>query len=186
MALSSTLSPTTPRSSAAYSSSAMAMCLSSSARRLCSTQPKPTPSYSLLRLQLLTRHHAHHYLGFAEDINGGSLDQETPRRLKPLLYVLRVAPHRHPPMRTGEVEANLATCSTTRHSGCHMSTQSNDQKTAHKRADNPQRRARATSTRPSLCDYAAELERARDRQHPPRRAEAARRALGGKLVKVKA
>jgi len=55
----------------------------------------------------VTRHHRHHYRGFAE--NQWSLfNKESPRRVKPLLYVYRVLLTGLHLMRTGEVEANLA------------------------------------------------------------------------------
>lgn len=55
----------------------------------------------------ITRHHAHHYLGFSEN-QRRLFDKERPRRLKPLLYVFRVLLTGIHLMRTGEVEANLA------------------------------------------------------------------------------
>jgi predicted nucleotidyltransferase len=54
----------------------------------------------------VTRHHAHHYLGFAET-QWHLFQKETPRRVKPLLYVYRVLLTGIHLMRTGEVEANL-------------------------------------------------------------------------------
>lgn len=54
----------------------------------------------------VTRHHAHHYLGFAET-QWRLFLKETPRRVKPLLYVYRVLLTGLHLMRTGEVEANL-------------------------------------------------------------------------------
>lgn len=56
----------------------------------------------------ITRHHAHHYLGFAET-QWGLFAKETPPRVKPLLYVYRVLLTGIWLMRTGEVEANLVT-----------------------------------------------------------------------------
>lgn len=56
----------------------------------------------------ITRHHAHHYIGFAK--NQWSLfEKEEPRRVKPLLYVYRVLLTGIHLMRTGRVEANLVT-----------------------------------------------------------------------------
>lgn len=55
---------------------------------------------------LLTRHHAHHYLGFA-DTQWRLFVKEEPRRIKPLLYVFRVLLTGIHLMRTGEIEANL-------------------------------------------------------------------------------
>ncbi|QDV73842.1 DNA polymerase beta superfamily protein [Botrimarina mediterranea] len=54
----------------------------------------------------ITRHHAHHYLGFAET-QWRLLLKEKPPRVKPLLYVYRVLLTGIHLMRTGEVEANL-------------------------------------------------------------------------------
>lgn len=54
----------------------------------------------------ITRHHAHHYLGFART-QWGLFEKEQPRRIKPLLYVYRVLLTGIRLMRTGEVEANL-------------------------------------------------------------------------------
>ena len=54
----------------------------------------------------ITRHHAHHYLGFADN-QWRLFEKERPRRLKPLLYVLRVLLTGIHLMRSGEVEANL-------------------------------------------------------------------------------
>src|SRR5688572_5202774 len=54
----------------------------------------------------ITRHHAHHYLGFAET-QWGQFEKESPPRAKPLLYVYRVLLTGIHLMRTGEVEANL-------------------------------------------------------------------------------
>lgn len=56
----------------------------------------------------ITRHHAHHYLGFAEN-QWRLFSKEAPRRVKPLLYVFRVLLTGIHLMRTGEVEANLVT-----------------------------------------------------------------------------
>ena len=54
----------------------------------------------------LTRHHSHHYFGFAET-QWRLFEKESPRRVKPLLYVYRVLLTGIHLMRTGEVEANL-------------------------------------------------------------------------------
>ena len=54
----------------------------------------------------ITRHHAHHYLGFAET-QWKLFEKEHPPRVKPLLYVYRVLLTGIHLMRTGEVEANL-------------------------------------------------------------------------------
>jgi len=57
---------------------------------------------------IITRHHSHHYFGFAETEWKLFLKQ-SPRRVKPLLYVYRVLLTGIHLMRTGEVEANLVT-----------------------------------------------------------------------------
>jgi uncharacterized protein len=54
----------------------------------------------------ITKHHSHHYLGFAAT-QWKLFDKERPRRVKPLLYVYRVLLTGIHLMRTGEVEANL-------------------------------------------------------------------------------
>jgi uncharacterized protein len=55
---------------------------------------------------LITRHHSHHYFGFAET-QWKLFDKERPRRVKPLLYVYRVLLTGIHLMRTGEINANL-------------------------------------------------------------------------------
>ena len=54
----------------------------------------------------VTRHHSHHYFGFAET-EWKLFDKERPRRVKPLLYVYRVLLTGIHLMRTGGVNANL-------------------------------------------------------------------------------
>jgi hypothetical protein len=54
----------------------------------------------------ITRHHAHHYLGFAAT-QWKLFRKEDPSRFKPLLYVYRVLLTGIHLMQTGEVEANL-------------------------------------------------------------------------------
>jgi uncharacterized protein len=56
----------------------------------------------------ITRHHSHHYLGFA-DTQWKLFAKESPPRVKPLLYVYRVLLTGIHLMRTGSVEANLVT-----------------------------------------------------------------------------
>ena len=58
----------------------------------------------------LTRHHSHHYFGFAET-QWKLFLKESPRRVKPLLYVYRVLLTGIHLLRTGAVEANLVTLS---------------------------------------------------------------------------
>lgn len=54
----------------------------------------------------ITRHHAHHYFGFAET-QWTLFQKENPPHVKPLLYVYRVLLTGIHLMRTGQVEANL-------------------------------------------------------------------------------
>lgn len=56
----------------------------------------------------LTRHHSHHYFGFAEN-QWKLFNKENPRRVKPLLYVYRVLLTGIHLMRSGEIESNLVT-----------------------------------------------------------------------------
>lgn len=68
-----------------------------------------TPEHAELRQiarGCVTRHHAHHYLGFAET-QWKLFAKESPPRVKPLLYVYRVLLTGIHLMRTGEVQANL-------------------------------------------------------------------------------
>ena len=68
-----------------------------------------TPEHEELKAiaaDCLTRHHAHHYLGFAET-QWKLFQKENPPRVKPLLYVYRVLLTGIHLMRTGVVEANL-------------------------------------------------------------------------------
>ena len=54
----------------------------------------------------VTRHHAHHYFGFAQT-QWKLFERDAPPRVKPLLYVYRVLLTGIHLMQTGEVEANL-------------------------------------------------------------------------------
>jgi predicted nucleotidyltransferase len=56
----------------------------------------------------ITKHHAHHYFGFAET-QWKLFEKESPRRVKPLLYVYRVLLTGIHLMRSGQIEANLLT-----------------------------------------------------------------------------
>ena len=56
----------------------------------------------------ITKHHSHHYFGFAET-QWKLFDKERPRRVKPLLYVFRVLLTGIHLKRTGVIEANLVT-----------------------------------------------------------------------------
>ncbi len=57
---------------------------------------------------VITKHHSHHYCGFAE-MQWKLFLKTSPRRLKPLLYVYRALLTGIHLMRTGKVEANLVT-----------------------------------------------------------------------------
>lgn len=69
------------------------------------TTPEHDELKSIAR-DCITRHHAHHYLGFAET-QWKLFRKEDPPRVKPLLYVYRVLLTGIHLMQTGEVEANL-------------------------------------------------------------------------------
>jgi uncharacterized protein len=55
---------------------------------------------------VITKHHSHHYFGFAET-QWKLFQKESPRRVKPLLYVYRVLLTGIHLMRTGGIEANI-------------------------------------------------------------------------------
>jgi hypothetical protein len=57
---------------------------------------------------VITKHHLHHYFGFAET-QWKLFLKESPRRVKPLLYVYRVLLTGIHLMRSGDVQANLVT-----------------------------------------------------------------------------
>jgi predicted nucleotidyltransferase len=57
-------------------------------------------------LGVITKHHSHHYFGFSQT-QWELFEKESPRRVKPLLYVYRVLLTGIWLMRTGEIEANL-------------------------------------------------------------------------------
>ena len=70
---------------------------------------RSTPEHSELKAiakGCITKHHAHHYFGFAET-QWKLFDKEQPRRVKPLLYVYRVLLTGIHLMRSGVVNANL-------------------------------------------------------------------------------
>lgn len=60
----------------------------------------------MLGRDCITRHHAHHYLGFAQT-QWRLFQKERPQRVKPLLYVYRVLLAGIYLMRSGRVESNL-------------------------------------------------------------------------------
>ncbi|HET6324630.1 MAG TPA: nucleotidyltransferase domain-containing protein [Planctomycetaceae bacterium] len=68
-----------------------------------------TPQHEELKAlapRCLTKHHAHHYFGFAET-QWKLFRKQDPPHVKPLLYVYRVLLTGIHLMRTGEIEANL-------------------------------------------------------------------------------
>jgi uncharacterized protein len=68
-----------------------------------------TPEHAELKeiaTDCITKHHAHHYLGFAQT-QYTLFAKESPPRVKPLLYVYRVLLTGIHLMRTGEIEASL-------------------------------------------------------------------------------
>ena len=68
-----------------------------------------TPEHAELKeiaRRCITKHHSHHYFGFAET-QWKLFEKERPRRVKPLLYVYRVLLTGIHLMRTGVVEVNL-------------------------------------------------------------------------------
>jgi uncharacterized protein len=70
-----------------------------------------TPEHAELKTSArgcITKHHSHHYFGFAET-QWKLFLKESPRRVKPLLYVYRVLFTGIHLMRTGEIQANLVT-----------------------------------------------------------------------------
>lgn len=70
---------------------------------------KTTPEYEELKVlakNCITRHHSHHYFGFAAT-QWKLFEKEQPRRVKPLLYVYRVLLTGIYLMQTGIVESNL-------------------------------------------------------------------------------
>jgi uncharacterized protein len=68
-----------------------------------------TPEHEELKTigkNCITRHHCHHYLGFAKT-EWDLFHKEDPPRIKPLLYIYRVFLTGIHLMQTGEIEANL-------------------------------------------------------------------------------
>ena len=73
-----------------------------------------TPEHAELRdlgRRCVTRHHAHHYLGFSAG-QWKLLNRDDPPRVKPLLYTFRTLLTGLHLMQTGEIEANLAVLNT--------------------------------------------------------------------------
>ena len=68
-----------------------------------------SPAHSELKeigKNCITKHHAHHYFGFART-EWKLFEKENPHRVKPLLYIFRVLLTGIYLMRVGEIEANL-------------------------------------------------------------------------------
>jgi len=70
------------------------------------TSPHHEELKAIAQKGCITRHHSHHYLGFA-DTQWRLFEKENPRRVKPLLYVYRVLLTGIHLMQTGRIEANL-------------------------------------------------------------------------------
>lgn len=69
-----------------------------------------TPEHEELKAigkNCITRHHCHHYLGFADN-QWKLFRKDSPPRIKPLLYVFRVLLTGIHLMKTGEIEANIS------------------------------------------------------------------------------
>ncbi len=78
-------------------------------KSICSFKPDEDDSIPFPTAKgVITKHHSHHYFGFAET-QRKLFDKERPRRVKPLLYVYRVLLTGIHLMRTGKIEANLVT-----------------------------------------------------------------------------
>ena len=97
--------------SSACCSRRTATCWNSFSPLIVHTTPEHTELKTLAgggagRTGVITKHHSHHYFGFAET-QGKLFLKESPRRVKPLLYVYRVLLTGIHLMRTGEVQANL-------------------------------------------------------------------------------
>lgn len=78
---------------------------------------KTTPLHAELKAiaaNCITKHHSHHYLGFANN-QWRLFSKETPRRVKPLLYTYRVLLTGIHLMQTGEILANLPELNATAH-----------------------------------------------------------------------
>ncbi|MEK7675514.1 MAG: nucleotidyltransferase domain-containing protein [Verrucomicrobiota bacterium] len=81
----------------------------SSGRESAHSQPAESQSrLTSAATGLITKHHSHHYFGFAET-QWKLFLKASPRRVKPLLYVYRVLLTGIHLMRAGEVEMNLVT-----------------------------------------------------------------------------
>lgn len=70
---------------------------------------KTSPEHTELKeigKKCITKHHAHHYFGFAKT-EWKLFEKENPHRVKPLLYIFRVLLTGIHLMKKGEIEANL-------------------------------------------------------------------------------
>lgn len=74
-------------------------------KAICRTKPTGSET-GVPGAGVITKHHAHHYFGFAET-QWKLFLKESPRRVKPLLYVYRVLLTGIHLMHTGQIEANL-------------------------------------------------------------------------------
>ena len=85
-----------------------AICRSSGCESAPFDPPKSWSRLTSVATGVITKHHSHHYFGFAET-QWKLFLKESPRRVKPLLYVYRVLLTGIHLMRTGVIEANLVT-----------------------------------------------------------------------------
>jgi hypothetical protein len=87
--------------------SGLTLSLSPFTKAICAFKPGADNSIPFPEARgVITKHHSHHYFGFAET-QWKLFLKESPRRVKPLLYVYRVLLTGIHLIRTGEVEANL-------------------------------------------------------------------------------
>lgn len=131
---------------------------------------------------LVTRHHAHHYLGFART-QRRLFEKEAPPRVKPLLYLYRVLLTGRHLMETGRVEASLPALL------AHYPHPHVPDLIAQKRSGAEKGTLGGADTAFHLREtgrLAADLEAARDRTHlPDAPSDAAHAALSDLLVRLR-
>jgi predicted nucleotidyltransferase len=126
---------------------------------------------------LVTRHHAHHYLGFAA---GQERLYHTSRQLKPALYTLRVLLTGIHLMRTGQVETDLRVL------GAHLAYVPDLIAAKRKAEHGPLPHAAAQQLAADIPRLRAELEAARDASPLPEHADpAAMNALHDLVVRTR-
>jgi predicted nucleotidyltransferase len=128
----------------------------------------------------ITRHHAHHYLGFAAT-QWKLFAKEEPPNVKPLLYVYRVLLTGLHLMRHGEIEANLLTLNETARLPC-------IDDLVERKLSGPEKSRLAAADidfhRREFERLVTELEKASDRSTLPERASAKER-LNDLLVRLR-